>query len=182
MSKQIFFTLFFRHFLIIFKVKLYHEERAELSGLIDIYWYCCCFINGKTRKHVHHWKQDSSTFGVKLVNLSIPPKKNISIILKDSHSYFRVFFFDVTCTCSHVQYANSALVPRKLIQLVTRLISCPHFKLIDLFSLCRVRYRLIIICSSVNTRLWVQTFLRSNKSTWLVHCFLYLSTKLTTGY
>ena len=78
---------------------------------------------------------------------------------------------------SHVHVLTSSMqilhsFPRKLIQLVTRLISCPHFKLIELFSLCRVRYRLIIICSSVNTQLWVQTFLRSNKSTWLVHCYL----------
>ena len=126
-------------------------------------------------KHVHDWKRDSSTFEVKLVNLSIPPKKYLDYIKRQSLLIFvscaPVGEFSVTCTCSHVQYANSALVSSKTDTTVHKAYQLSlsrvffFFKLIDLFSLRRVRYRLIIICSSVNTRLWVQTFLRSNKST-----------------
>ena len=126
-------------------------------------------------KHVHDWKRDGSTFEVKLVNLSIPPKKYLDYIRRQSLLIFvscaPVGEFSVTCTCSHAQYANSALVTSKTDTTVHKAYQLSlsrvffFFKLIDLFSLCRVRYRLIIICSSVNTRLWVQTFLRSNKST-----------------
>ena len=123
-------------------------------------------------KHVHDWKRDSSTFEVKLVNLSIPPKKYLDYIKRQSLLIFvscaPVGEFSVTCTCSHVQYANSALVTSKTDTTVLSAVlvkSIFFVKLIVFFSLCRVRYRLIIICSSMNTRLWVQTFLLSNKST-----------------
>ena len=69
-------------------------------------------------KHVHDWKQDSSTFGVKLVNLEILlAKKYLDYIKRQSLLIFvscaPVGEFNVTCTCSHVQYANSALVTSK---------------------------------------------------------------------
>ena len=140
-------------------------------------------------KHVHDWKRDSSTFEVKLVNLSIPPKKYLDYIKRQSLLIFvscaPVGEFSVTCTCSHVQYANSALVTSKT---DTTILSAVLVKSIFLsswsfFSLCAE----FAIDWSLYAALWTPDceyrlfFFRIRAHHRLVHCCLYLSRKLITS-
>ena len=143
-------------------------------------------------KHVHDWKRDSSTFEVKLVNLSIPPKKYLDYIKRQSLLIFvscaPVGEFSVTCTCSHVQYANSALVSSKTDTTVHKAYQLSlsrvfFFSSWSIFSLCAE----FAIDWSLYAAQWTPDceyrlfFVRIRAHHRLVHCYLCLSTKLITS-